>query len=133
MSGSKYNGGVFALKFLHLYYLQLSPSLCCSQEAPNEEDSRVSPRGGELTYLLRNWAKMKGKGAWVRSWREGAGLGGGRAEAFGLSPLRLRYNQLILSICCNKTMIGKDSPFLEKLKHEKEVRQLQVELTDRMA
>ena len=30
-------------------------------------------------------------------------------------------------------MIGKDSPFLEKLKHEKEVRQLQVQLTDKMA
>ena len=30
-------------------------------------------------------------------------------------------------------MIGKDSPFLEKLKHEKEVKQLQVQLTDKMA
>ena len=29
-------------------------------------------------------------------------------------------------------MIGRDSPFLEKLKHEKEVRQLQVALTDKM-
>ena len=72
---------------------------------------------GELTSLFRNYPKMKEKRPWVGSWRMGVGLGMGRGEAFALSPLRLRYNQLILSICCNKTMIGKDSPFLEKLKH----------------